>query len=215
MPYVNNVFISYKREQNWTSWTRDLFKSLLQSYLQRDLGRTPHIFVDERLEENFGQDWVVELATNLAQSRVSVIVFSRDYFDSDWCVPELDLMLARARLLGGQVSKVIIPVIGHDGQLIPDAVARLTPLDVKKFMTVGIYQGTPDYLDFSKRIRDLSPAVARAIEAVPPFDDIWLKTCLDRFNAVYEAQRRKEHLGPLEFALKPPPNSAANPQLRV
>jgi hypothetical protein len=34
MTYQHDVFISYKREANWTPWTRDHFKNLLQSYLQ-------------------------------------------------------------------------------------------------------------------------------------------------------------------------------------
>lgn len=67
MAYQHDVFISYKREQLWTPWTRDHFKKLLQSYLSQDLGRSPDIFVDERVE--VGEDWVGALAHLKAANR--------------------------------------------------------------------------------------------------------------------------------------------------
>ena len=94
MSYLHDVFISYKREALWTPWTRDHFKTLVQAYLQRELGRSPEIFVDENLD--VGEDWVDGLAANLAKSRVLVPIFSGDYFGSDWCLNELDLMLGRS-----------------------------------------------------------------------------------------------------------------------
>src|SRR3954451_9800243 len=100
MTYRHDVFISYKRELNWTDWTRDHFKELLKSYLQQDLGRTPDVFLDEHLESDFGIDWVRGLGTHLATAKVIVVLFSRDYFASDWCVHELDLAMERAQSLG-------------------------------------------------------------------------------------------------------------------
>jgi hypothetical protein len=213
MPYINDVFISYKRELNWTPWTRDHFARELASYLADDLRRPPKIFIDQRLEENFGQDWVSQLAENLAQSRVCIIVFSGGYFSSDWCLHELDLMIARARQAGGRFSDVIIPVIGHDGDMIPDVVARLTPLDLKDYRIAHMYRETALYMDFSRRLGGLSPAVARAIEAAPPFEDTWVTTCIARFNAVYEAQRRGDRVSPSEFILKPLAMPTTNPRL--
>jgi hypothetical protein len=202
MSYENDVFISYKRERNWTPWTRDHFKTLLQSYLQQELGREPRIFIDEKLDENFGHDWVVELASNLARSRVAIVLFSRDYFGSDWCLHELDLMLGRIRGCAGGPYQLILPVVGHDGELIPDEVARLTPCDVKRFRIAHICVGTPEYQQFSVCVGSLSPVVARAINTAPEFNSEWVDVCVRRFNEVYEAQRRGDHLRTMDFIPK-------------
>jgi hypothetical protein len=68
---------------------------LLRPYLKEDLGHEPEIIIDERIE--VGADWVDGLGKNLATSKVVVALFSRSYFDSDWCVHELDLIVERAR----------------------------------------------------------------------------------------------------------------------
>ncbi len=81
MDYKHDVFISYRRQELWTSWTRDHFKPLLGSYLQQELGGKPDIFVDERIE--VGIDWVDALAEHLAASKIMVAIFSGDYFGSD------------------------------------------------------------------------------------------------------------------------------------
>jgi hypothetical protein len=124
-------------------------------------------------------------------------------------------MLARARQAGGRFSDVIIPVIGHDGDMIPDVVARLIPLDLKSFRIAHMYRETALYMDFSRRLGELSPAVARAIEAAPPFEDTWVTTCLDRFNAVFEAQRRGDRIRPSEFIPRPLTVPTSNPRLIV
>jgi hypothetical protein len=45
-----------------------------------------------------------------------IALLSKDYFSSDWCVHELDLMMERA-----QGADLIIPIVVHDGDAIPDA----------------------------------------------------------------------------------------------
>jgi hypothetical protein len=206
MSYQHDVFISYKRELNWTDWTRAHFKELLKSYLQQDLGRPPEVFLDERLESDFGIDWVKGLGEHLATARVAIVLFSRDYFVSDWCLHELDLMLERAqKIVGGTYpeSRLIIPVIGHDGELIPDIVARIAPCDVRDYRITCINKHSLDYHEFSKRIRNLSPKVAQAINDVPAFDPAWIPECINRFEEVYEAQSKGNRLPTRRFAPKP------------
>jgi hypothetical protein len=68
MPYQNDVFISYRREENaWTPWARDTFKKALGSWLQRELAKPANIFIDEQVP--VGADYVEHLATMLAQSK--------------------------------------------------------------------------------------------------------------------------------------------------
>jgi hypothetical protein len=60
MSYENDVFISYRREKNaWTPWARDIFKSALESCLQRELGDPPNIFIDDQtpVGANFVKGW--------------------------------------------------------------------------------------------------------------------------------------------------------------
>ena len=124
MSYLNDVFLSYRREKHaWTPWTRETFKRALESCLQRDLGRPATVFFDEQIP--MGVDYVNHLAQRLAASRVIVPLLSKDYFSSDWCVHELDLMFERA-----QGAEIIIPVLVHDGEIIPDALDCLSLIHI-------------------------------------------------------------------------------------
>lgn len=214
MSYINDVFISYKRDVAWTPWTREHFKGLLQAYLLDDLGRKPEIFLDERIE--VGADWVDALGENLAKSKVVVVLFSGSYFGSDWCVHELDLIVERARQLKGvsPEARLIIPVIGHDGDQIPDPVDRIKPADIRKYRVASINKNAPDYYEFDKAIKDLSPAIARAVEIAPAFDDSWIACCKKRFGEVYEASAKGTRLTPTQFTLKKAPPPTAPPQIK-
>ena len=57
-----------------------------------------------------------------------VALLSKDYFSSDWCVHELDLMMERA-----SNQDLIIPIVVHDGEVIPDAVRQLQYADFREF----------------------------------------------------------------------------------
>lgn len=119
MSYQNHIFVSYKREELWTPWTRDRLKQLLISYLQPELGgERPEIFVDEFID--IGADYVDTLAEQLATSMALVAIFSGDYFASDWCLHELDLMLDR---IGGRPG-LIFPVVVHDCDSLPAPIDR-------------------------------------------------------------------------------------------
>ncbi len=150
MPYQHDVFISYRRDTAWTQWTREHFKELLQTYLLDDLNRRPDIFLDERIE--VGADWVDELGEHLARSKVVVALFSGSYFSSDWCIHELDLIVERAKGAALPESRLIIPVVGHDGEHIPDCVARIQQADISKYRVAWLNKNAPDYYEVSKAI---------------------------------------------------------------
>lgn len=216
MAYEHDVFISYKREQCWTPWTRDHFKKLLKSYLQQDLGHEPDIFVDERIV--VGADWVDSLAEHLAKSRVLVAIFSADYFGSDWCVHELDMMLERSQACHGakaEDARLIIPVVVHDGHLIPKPVKRLQPADFAAYRIAHINDASADYHEFSKEMKKLSPMVAKAIQGTPVFDAAWVDHHKQRFNEVFENTEVKTRTPPTKFFLVPPlpPRSVPRPTI--
>jgi TIR domain len=216
MPYQHDVFISYRRDAAWTPWTREHFKELLQSYLLDDLNCKPDIFLDERIE--VGADWVNELGGNLAQSKVVVALFSGSYFESDWCVHELDLIVERARQLKSGFlpeARLIIPVVGHDGDQIPDPVARIQSANISKYRVAWINKSAPDYYEFSKAIKELSPPVATAVKNAPDFDDNWIAYCTKRFGEVYEKSIRGARLPPTQFKLKSVSSPTVPPQIKL
>jgi hypothetical protein len=161
-------------------------KTLLDAYLTPELGRPPSIFIDEQIQP--GVDWPMRLGGALGRARVLLAIFSRDYFGSEWCIHELDLMHSRSMRF--PESRLIIPVIGHDGDLIPNEIARLQPFDLSAFRNTDIQRKTPRFEQFSESVKTLAPNVAEAIESAPPFDDSWSNECQSRFNEVYEASQR-------------------------
>jgi TIR domain len=205
MAYDHDVFISYKREQLWTPWTRDHFKKLLQSYLAQDLGYTPDIFVDERV--TVGADWVDSLGEHLAKSRVLLAIFSADYFGSDWCVHELDMMLERSLACPrarAEDARLIVPVVVHDGELIPTPVQRLQPAPFDKYRIAHINEASPDYHEFSKAMKVLSPSVATAINGAPNFSTKWVGHHKTRFNQIFQNSAARKATPPTKFVLKRP-----------
>lgn len=211
MAYEHDIFVSYRREVQWTPWVRDHLKVLLQSYLQQELGSSPDIFVDERID--VGADWVDELGEHLAKSKVVLAVFSRDYFDSCWCVHELDLILARIQstTLAGSKPRLIIPTIVHDGELIPVEVKKIQPCDLKKYRIACINKNTADYHEFSVAIGGLAPKIKSAILTAPAFETKWIDECKQRFNEVFVNQ----DLGTAQFDWKRPKALLVPPKLVI
>ena len=211
MDYEHDVFISYKRERHWTPWVRK-FGSYLTSYLQQELGFTPRIFIDERIET--GADWVDELGHNLASSKVIVPLFSKDYFGSEWCIHELDLMMERT---GGHPSqpnnfRLIVPAIVHDGDAIPAEVQRMQAKDLKVGRVIGLCEGTLRFQEYSTALNAFAPDVGSAISAAPAFDRLWIDHHKKRFNAVYAADRKGFKIEPTHFKVVRPGTPAAPPR---
>jgi hypothetical protein len=207
--YLYDVFISYRRHPEWTPWTREHVRSLLDAYLTQELGRSPSIFIDDRIEP--GADWPNRLGNALARSRVLLAVFSRDYFGSDWCLHELDLMHGRLTRFEG--CRLIIPVIGHDGDLIPNEIARLQTFDLSPFRNTDLQRKTLRFEQFSDAVGKLAPHVARAIASAPTFESSWVDECRARFDQVYEAHCRGAAIGVATLTLKPLPFAALPPRV--
>jgi hypothetical protein len=170
MSYQNDVFISYRREKNaWTPWARDTFKLALESCLQRELGDPPKIFIDDQTP--IGANFVNHLASALAKSKVMIALLSKDYFSSDWCVHELDLMMERA---GG--NDLIIPIVVHDGQAIPDAVALLQWADFRSYAIPALSHAGRLHAEFWSTLVGLAPRIGNAIETAPDYDPRWEPT---------------------------------------
>ena len=153
------------------------------------------------------------LGEDLGRARVLLPIFSGDYFSSDWCMHELDLM--HGRLLRFPRSKLIVPVLGHDGKLIPVEIARIQPFDLSAFRNTDIQRRTPRYEKFSEAVSDLAPHLADAIVTAPPFDSDWVQECQDRFNKVYNAHCGGPIVKVKTLTPKPPPHVVAPPRITL
>jgi hypothetical protein len=211
MDYLYDVFISYRRHPEWTPWTREHVRNLLDAYLSQELCGRPSIFLDDEIEP--GAHWPRRLGDSLSRARVLLPVFSGDYFGSDWCLHELDLM--HARLLQFPGRTLIVPVVGHDGNLIPIEIAKLQPANFLAFRNTDLQRRTPRYEQFSDAVKNLASAVAAAIGSAPPFDPTWVTECRGRFDQVYSAHCAGASVPVKTLTLKPLPFPAKPPRVRV
>lgn len=74
-----DVFLSFRGED-----TRDNFISHLHKEL---LGKKIETYTDDKLEK--GDEIPLELAKAIQQSKISIVIFSRNYAFSSWCLDEL------------------------------------------------------------------------------------------------------------------------------
>jgi hypothetical protein len=100
MAYKYEIFISYKRDDDLEtlSWITQHFRPLLSLRVSQELGHDVSIFYDKQIES--GSSWPNELLSKLSQSRVLVPLWSKNYFNSAWCVLELSHMLVREEASG-------------------------------------------------------------------------------------------------------------------
>jgi hypothetical protein len=207
MPYQNDVFISYRREKNaWTPCARDTFKLALESCLQRELGDPPNIFIDDQTP--VGINFVNHLASALATSKIMIALLSKDYFSSDWCIHELDLMMEKA-----QGADIIIPIVVHDGDAIPDAVSLLQSADFRSYAIPALCHAGPLHAEFWTSLVRLSKRIGNAVETTPDFDSRWEPAFRQRLTDVYAALNAGRRSLPKHFTLKatvplkiPPPH---------
>jgi hypothetical protein len=209
MSYQNDIFISYRREKYaWTPWARDIFKLALESCLQRELGDPANIYIDDQVPT--GTNFVNHLARSLATSKVMVALLSKDYFSSDWCVHELDLMMKKAKR-----RDLIIPIVVHDGQAIPDEVSKLKHADFRSYANPALCQGGRLYHEFWDSLRELAQRIGNAVQAAPKFDRRWEPEFKQRFTDVYDAYNIGTRLPPKQFTLKATTPPKTPPRMNV
>jgi hypothetical protein len=214
MSYQYDVFISYRQEPNvWTRWARETFTPNLRACLQPELGFPPTIFIDE--ETPIGVNFPRHLAASLARSKVLVALLSKDYFCTDWCVHELDLMMERAA-----GNTLIIPVIVQDGKAIPDEVAALQSADFVDYRNPGICPKTLLDQRYWDDLIKLSRRIGEAVEAAPEFDSKWETVFEKRLRDVYVEYNKHgrvpgNRVQPQTFKLKATAPKNITPRLRI
>ena len=81
MGYVLDVFLSYRRSNDWPTFIESHFYPKLQQWLDAWVGDDTKIFVDSRVIET-GDSWPYRLADGLADSKIMLWLWSKQYFTS-------------------------------------------------------------------------------------------------------------------------------------
>nr|XP_043611774.1 disease resistance protein RPV1-like [Erigeron canadensis] len=103
-----DVFLSFRGADTRNNFTDHLYNALIDAGINTFLD-------DEEIET--GEDLKPELENAIKSSRASVVVLSKNYATSTWCLDELALILER-RLTADQI---VIPIFYH-----------VEPTDVRK-----------------------------------------------------------------------------------
>jgi hypothetical protein len=201
MSYMYDVFVSYSRHGEWPKWVKDTFLPLFYHWLGEELGRKFNIFVDYQIET--GDSWPQKLGDSLGRTRVLVALFSKQYFNSPWCMRELQHVLSREEACGFRTAQnpggLIVPAYIFDGEDFPHQVRHIQAAQLQKYTSVRLSTGSLTEERLSDEIRAWVPSVAHAIGSAPVWDSGWTEQAatalLDQFDAAAPAQT-------------PPPGSA-------
>ncbi|CAL5398984.1 unnamed protein product [Camellia sinensis] len=95
-----DVFLSFRGEDTRKTFTDHLYTALEHAGFRtfRD---------DDGIER--GENIKLELNKAIQESKISIVVFSKDYASSSWCLDELVMILKRRRTVG----HVVLPVFYH------------------------------------------------------------------------------------------------------
>ncbi|XP_008223326.1 PREDICTED: probable disease resistance protein RPP1 [Prunus mume] len=102
-----DVFISFRGDETRDSFTSHLHKALLRKNIET--------YVDDKLEK--GDDIGPALLEAIGRSKIALVIFSKDYSSSTWCLKELVHILRCKKNHG----KIVIPIF-----------YRVDPSDVRK-----------------------------------------------------------------------------------
>jgi hypothetical protein len=197
MAYRWDVFLSYRRCDLWPEWVRDHFLPLLTHYLGEELGRDARVFVDTDVIET-GSAWPLRLAEGLSESRAMVCLWSKQYFNSPWCLAELAHMRARETACGfatpANPECLIVPAVLHDGDDFPHEVKHIQSRDFKAVSNVRIARGSLRDEQLGDTVRSWAPDVMKAVLRAPEFDPQWRSLAADRLMEMYRRASEQKTL---------------------
>ena len=188
MAYQWDVYLSYRRSNDWPRFVEIHFLPKFRHWLDAALGRESKIFVDVR-EIETGDAWPYKLADGLAHSKTMVCLWSREYFSSKWCAGELTQMLARRKSAIGTFGPppLILAVVIHDSENLDRSLADIQRFALQDYSNPWIAEGSPTAERLSVEIERLARDVADALARVPEYDDTWLDLVADEFMHLFDA----------------------------
>ena len=132
-----DVFLSFRGADTHHTFTDRLCKALRQKGI--------HTFMDDKLRN--GEEISVELYNAIKESKISIIVLSKNYASSQWCLMELKKILKCKKKLGQHVLPLFYNVnpseVRHQTNSVGEAFAKLEKkLEVKKLEKVEKWKKT-------------------------------------------------------------------------
>jgi hypothetical protein len=189
MAYQWDVFISYRRSNDWPRFIEKLFLPMFRHWLDAAVGRPSSIFFDAHDIET-GEQWPAKLADALAHSKTMVSLWSKEYFNSKWCESELKQMLTRRNSVDpGPYGRppIVLAVVMHDSEHVDQSVADIQRYNLKGLCNPWIAEGSPMAERLSQEIEALSHDVANALLRAPEYDDAWHGLIIQEFDELFNA----------------------------
>jgi hypothetical protein len=186
LSYAYDVFVSYRRANEWPRFLDGTFLPMFRHWLSAELDHEPRIFFDADLIET-GNSWPHALAHGVAGSKVMLCLWSRQYFTSPWCLAELGHMLARRRALADPPPLVLAAVI-HDGEHIDPSLGDIQRFDIQSYANPWLARESATAEELSNRVRVLASHVAHALERAPDHDEKWAALAVEEFVALYRTR---------------------------
>nr|DAD46076.1 TPA_asm: hypothetical protein HUJ06_004306 [Nelumbo nucifera] len=101
-----DVFLSFRYEDHRRNFTDQLYSALVQ--------RGIYTYKDDREQLKRGQATFSQLLKAIEESRIAIVVFSRNYASSRWCLDELVKILECRKTMGQLVLPVFYDVDPSD-----------------------------------------------------------------------------------------------------
>jgi len=191
MGYEYDVFLSYRRYQQWPQWVENKFLPIFEHWLGEHLGRDARIFFDKNIET--GTIWPTELLNSLAASKILVPLWSRQYFNSYWCKAELGHMIRREEICGS--SRLVVPASIHDGNRFPQLAKQRQYKNLNEYVNIRMNPEGITAEKLSRMINDWGPDLENAIRHAPAHNPQWeniaVDECIRLFDDTTEPTQRK------------------------
>jgi hypothetical protein len=195
MSYEFDVFLSYRRLNQWPKFVEKTFLPMLDHWLTTELGEPARIFFDVK-DVEVGHAWPQRLADGLSSSKLMVCLLSREYFSSKWCAEELGHMLARreATIKDGKPLPLIIAVVIHDGDTFPAEIADIQRYPIQDYANPWLRAGGRHSEKLSNEIKRLCESIRKACQVAPPHDPEWGKLATVKFIRLFTERSRQANL---------------------
>ncbi|CAL5347758.1 unnamed protein product [Camellia sinensis] len=130
--WIHDVFLSFRGEDTRKNFADHLYAALVQAGI--------HIFKDDD-ELPRGHDISSALLKSIEESRISIVVFSRNYASSRWCLDELVKIIECNKTNGQLILPIFYGVdpsyVRHQTGCFAEAFARHKNLNMDEMEKVG------------------------------------------------------------------------------
>ncbi|ANZ39130.1 hypothetical protein BBK82_26720 [Lentzea guizhouensis] len=174
--YEYDFFISYSRTGSVQKWLINHFYHKLVEYLADECAPAPKVYMDRVMPR--AVDWSHHLVNSLHRSKIMIQLMTPHYFESGWCMAELESMRAREAVLGLATADfpqgLVYPILYSDSHKFAVKERMRSWQDFKDYSyTEPVYQDAVEYIHFCRRVRELARDLVELAQQVPPWSPDW------------------------------------------